>query len=104
MEKIVEQGMLYDFYGELLTDHQKRIYENAVYNDLSLAELAAENQISRQAIHDIIKRCDRILLEYESKLHLVEKFGVIKKQIHQLKDLSCDEEVSQLCNAILEEL
>ena len=40
MEKIVEQGLLYDFYGELLTEHQKNIYEDAVYNDMSLAEIA----------------------------------------------------------------
>ena len=40
MEKIVEQGLLYDFYGELLTPHQRRIYEDAVFNDLSLSEIA----------------------------------------------------------------
>ena len=39
MEKIVERGMLYDFYGELLTDHQKAIYEEAVFNDISLNNL-----------------------------------------------------------------
>ncbi|MDE6893741.1 MAG: DNA-binding protein, partial [Lachnospiraceae bacterium] len=48
MEKIVEQGLLYDFYGELLTEHQKKIYEDVVYHDLSLTEIAAENGISRQ--------------------------------------------------------
>ena len=41
MEKIVEQGLLYDFYGELLTEHQKAIYEDVVFNDLSLSEIAA---------------------------------------------------------------
>ena len=40
MEKIVEQTLLYDFYGELLTDHQKEIYEDAVFNDLPLSEIA----------------------------------------------------------------
>ena len=38
MERIVEQNLLYDFYGELLNDHQKKIYEDAIYNDLSLSE------------------------------------------------------------------
>ena len=70
MEKIVEQGLLYDFYGELLTPHQRRIYEDAVFNDLSLSEIAQEAGISRQGVHDLIKRCDRTLEEYESKLHL----------------------------------
>ena len=40
MEKIVEQTLLYDFYGELLTDHQKKVYEDVVFNDLSLSEAA----------------------------------------------------------------
>ena len=56
MEKIVEQGILYDFYGELLTQHQQKIYEDAVYHDLSLSEIAEEQGISRQGVHDLIKR------------------------------------------------
>ena len=40
MEKIVEQGLLYDFYGELLTEHQRNIYEGVVFNDMSLSEIA----------------------------------------------------------------
>ena len=49
MEKIVEQGLLYDFYGELLTEHQRRVYEDVVFNDMSLSEIAEEQGISRQA-------------------------------------------------------
>ena len=40
MDKLYEQTMLFDFYGELLTEHQRRVYEDAVYNDLSLSEIA----------------------------------------------------------------
>ena len=69
MEKIVEQGLLYDFYGELLTEHQKAIYEDVVFNDLSLSEIAKEKGISRQGVHDMIKRCDRILNGYEEKVN-----------------------------------
>lgn len=43
MEKIVQQTLLYDFYGELLNEHQKQIYEDAVFNDLSLSEIARES-------------------------------------------------------------
>ena len=64
MEKIVEQGLLYDFYGELLTEHQRRIYEDMVLNDLSPSEIAKEQGISRQSVHDLKKRCDKILEEY----------------------------------------
>ena len=60
MERIAKQAMLYDFYGELLTEHQKKIYEDVVYNDFSLSEIAEENGISRQGVHDLIRRCNKI--------------------------------------------
>ena len=88
MERIFEQTLLYDFYGELLTEHQQKIYEDAVYNDMSLSELASEYGISRQGVHDLIKRCDRILQGYESKLHLVEKFTGAKEKIHEIEQLT----------------
>ena len=88
MEKIVEQGILYDFYGELLTEHQRRLYEDAVYNDLSLREIADENGISRQGVHNLLRRCDKILEGYEEKLHLVEKFIRIRKKAEEMEELS----------------
>lgn len=81
MEKIIERGNLFDFYGELLTKHQQKIYSEAVFNDMSLSELSEEEGISRQGIHDLIKRCDRQLQSYEDKLHLIEKFQSIKKEV-----------------------
>lgn len=73
MEKIVEQGLLYDYYGELLTEHQKKIYEDVVYNNLSLNEIAEDEGISKQGVHDLVKRCDKTLSEYEDKLKLIER-------------------------------
>lgn len=112
MERIVEQGYLYDFYGELLTGHQQQIYEDFVQNDLSVSEIAKERGISRQGIHDLIKRCDRTLEEYESKLHLVEKFLDTKKQaeaIYQvilesqkIETVKEDSEMQQCLNRIEE--
>lgn len=104
MEKIVVQGLLYDFYGELLTDHQKQIFEDAVYNDMSLSEIANEKGISRQGVHDLIKRCDKILSDYESKLHLVEKFSKTKEKIIEINRIASQEEVKKLAKQILEEL
>ena len=89
MDKILEQALLYDFYGELLTAHQKEIYEQFVLDDLSLGEIAADAGISRQGVHDIVKRCARSLEEYERKLHLVEKFLAVKEKV------SCIDEISQ---------
>ena len=88
MIKIVEQSMLYDFYGEFLTEHQKNIYEDVVFNDMSPSEIAREECISRQGVHDLIKRCDKILRDYEDKLHLVERFMQTKKDVELIKKYS----------------
>jgi len=113
MEKIVEQGLLYDFYGELLTEHQKKIYEDVVYNDLSLAEIAQENGISRQGVHDMVRRCNRTLQGYEDKLHLIERFMQVKVNVSKLQELTEDmaltreeliTEARRLTGRILEEL
>lgn len=110
MNKILEQTLLYDFYGELLTEHQKRIYEDVVLNDYSFSEVAEEQGVSRQGVHDLVKRCNKILQDYESKLHLVEKFVTIKSKVETMEaGLRESEEVdkskltSQL-NDILENL
>lgn len=87
MERIVEQAFLYDFYGELLTEHQQQVYEDFVLNDLSLSEIAAERGVSRQGVHDLVKRCDKILEEYESKLHLVKKFLDTKQKVSRIYEL-----------------
>ena len=75
MNKILEQALLYDFYGELLTEHQKEIYEQFVLDDLSLSEIAESEGISRQGVHDLVRRCQKALEGYEAKLHLVERFS-----------------------------
>lgn len=111
----MEHGLLYDFYGELLTKHQQQIYEDAVYNDMSLAEIADIQGISRQGVHDLLKRCDKILEGYEQKLHLVERFDSVKERVTQISrltqeletDVSANESVRrirELSNEILEEL
>lgn len=111
MEKIVEQGLLYDFYGELLTRHQKRVYEEVVLNDYSFSEVAEDLGISRQGVHDMIKRCNKLLLGYEEKLHLVEKFVSLREQVGKIEKLAKEEtenlamrEITSICATILEEL
>ena len=111
MDKIIERNLLFDFYGDLLTERQRNIYQDAVYGDLSLSELADDYGISRQGVHDQIKRCDKTLEEYESKLHLVERFEKIKKYSNELleaADKSSDESlkkaVSEYTKRIKEQL
>ena len=112
MEKIVEQGLLYDFYGELLTEHQRNIYEAVVYDDMSLSEIADENGISKQGVHDLVKRCTRTLMEYENKLHMIRRFEAIRSQALELKRTTSSElekenlvsQINAISDRILEEL
>ena len=106
VEEKLQQAYLYDFYGELLNEHQRRIYEDFVFNDLSLGEIAGEEGITR--------RCGKKLSDYEKKLHLVEKFLSVKQdveeihrlaeQFHQTKDEQIVEQIATISNQILEEL
>ena len=111
MEKFVEQGYLYDFYGELLTERQQQVYESVVLEDYSLSEVAEDLGISRQGVHDMIRRCNRTLEEYEEKLHLVERFvdlrgkvGEIHKLTENEKDDPSMQKIGQIAAEILEEL
>lgn len=111
MNELLEQALLYDFYGELLTKHQKEIYEQFVLEDLSLSEIAENAGISRQGVHDLIKRCNKTLEGYEAKLHLVEKFLSVKKKVKELNTLLEQEtenelvkNIRQIAGDILEEL
>ena len=109
-EKIVEQGMLYDFYGELLTAHQKEIYEDLVYNDMSLNEIAAQYGISKQGVHDLIKRCTKTMQTYEDKLHMIARFNAIKGVTNEMislmndRNVAPDDDIRTLANRITEEL
>ena len=114
MDEILKQTLLYDFYGELLTPHQKEMYEQVVLEDYSLSEIAKEAGISRQGVHDMIKRCNKSLEEYEEKLHLVEKFVAVREKVHEIHGLTQHYEekdlnqvmnrIETLSHSILEEL
>lgn len=104
MDKIYEETLLFDFYGELLTDRQKQIYSDVVMNDLSLGEAAEEYGISRQGVHDTVRRCSKILNGYEEKLHLVRKFLDMKEKIRKIESLTEDVQIRKLAEEILEEL
>lgn len=114
IDKIVALSLLYDFYGELLSQHKKQIFTDYVLNDLSLSEIALEQGISRQGVHDIIKRCTKELTAYEDKLGLIHKFDKTREKVNQMKnlsfqlkqsgDLSIIDEIEELSNTILEDL
>lgn len=102
LEEIVQLSILYDFYGELLSNHKKQIFEDYILNDLSLSEIASEQGISRQGVHDIVKRCTLELKEYEAKLSLVCKFQSIKDKLNRIKNIVTDttntHDFTSICN------
>ena len=67
-------AMLYDFYGDLLTDRQKEFYDLYYNEDLSLAEIAENYGITRQGVRDVIVRAEAAMTEIEDKTHLIRRF------------------------------
>ena len=98
-EEIVELSLLFDFYGEMLGEHKKKIFEDYVLNDLSLAEIAEDEGISRQGIRHIVKKGEDQLLSLEAKLGIAKKHEetlMIKEElsriIGRLEAINSDEE------------
>ena len=80
-DDVTRQSLLYDFYGELLTERQKEVMELYNEENLSLAEIAEEFGISRQGVHDALHKAQKALEEYERKLGLVERFSATREAI-----------------------
>lgn len=91
MDKIVEEGLLYDFYGPLLTKRQREIYEKVVYEDLTLGEIAQAEGISRQAVYDLIARSTRLMRSYEEKLGMIGRFTAIRSLADTLAEAADNE-------------
>ncbi|MDD6351214.1 MAG: sigma factor-like helix-turn-helix DNA-binding protein [Lachnospiraceae bacterium] len=109
MEDKIRQGDLYDFYGMLLNPHQREVFEDYVLNDLSLGEIAENNGVSRQGVHDLIRRCTRQMEEYESKMQLIHKFHLISGNIHEMEkileeDSSIPEKAGKSLQKLTEEI
>ena len=77
---------LFDYYGELLTDKQKQYFEDYYFDNLTLSEISENNNISRNAVHKVLKEVEEKLNFYESKLKLLEKNNKVKKIIANLDD------------------
>ncbi|MEM1485524.1 sigma factor-like helix-turn-helix DNA-binding protein [Oscillospiraceae bacterium PP1C4] len=78
MAKNLDISLLLDFYGDMLTEKQRDVVELYYNEDLSLAEIAAHSQITRQGVRDSIKRAEGVLLGLEERLGLVKKFRRIQ--------------------------
>ena len=86
MEKNMELSLLFDFYGELLSEKVRRATELYYNDDLSLSEVAEDMGITRQGVRDLIKRAEGNLYGYEQKLGLYKRFLEMQKGLGSLKD------------------
>ena len=108
MEKILEQALLYDFYGELLTEHQKQVYEDVVLNDYSLSEVAESLGISRQGVFDNLSRTEALLRNMEEKTGCVRRDLRCRRTVKDVKRLALqlskceDRTVSELALQIID--
>lgn len=89
-------GDLYGFYRNMLTDIQQQYFEDYYFNDLSLAEIADNYQVSRQAVYDNLKRTSMSLEEYESKLHLMQHYLNMDHSLTQALSLLQDKKYTQV--------
>lgn len=108
LEKTVRMNILFSFYRELLTVKQAQYMSDYYEEDYTLAEIAANNNVSRQAIYDSIRRTEEILIDYEDKLRLVEEFDARKKVLHQIREhlnehYSEDQHLKSLLNEIIQD-
>lgn len=90
--------ILYDFYGELLNEDNKKYFEDYYFDNLSLGEIADNNNLSRNAIHKHIKTCESKLLFYEEKLKLYEKDKNLRIILNDMKDDLLKEKIEEILN------
>ncbi len=89
-EKIIEMSLLFDFYGQLLTPKQQEILRMYYEDNYTLAEIAEDLGISRQAVYDSIKKAEKTLHDYDEKLDLTHKFLETDEAIRKINDLIRD--------------
>ena len=88
------KALLYDFYGDLLTDRQKEFYDLYYNEDLSLAEIAENYGITRQGVRDVIVRAEAYLTEIEDRTGLIRRFHTMQSQLREIAD--CVRQVTDL--------
>ena len=104
-------ALLYDFYGDMLTDRQREFYDLYYNEDLSLAEIAENYGITRQGVRDVIVRAEAVLTELEDKTGIIRRFHKMQEQFTQIEsavtaiakrndDRYQDDELESLCDQI----
>ncbi len=111
MEKNVQISMLNQFYGKLLTQKQYEIIDDYYNQDLSLSEIAENNQITRQAVRDILKKGEKKLFKYEEKLQFMKrtlkqekKIEKVLSELTKIQQNDSDKQIADILENIKKEL
>lgn len=111
MEKNVEISMLCQIYGKLLTEKQYEFINDYYNNDLSLSEIAENENITRQAVRDIIKKGEKKLFEYEKKLEFMKRMSKqeniienVLKEIAKIDSKDTDKQIYKILEHVRKEL
>lgn len=96
MKKEIYLGILYDYYGDLLTDKQKEYFENYYFENLSLGEISENMKVSRNAIHKQLKVIEEKLLFFEEKLNIYKKEKQLKDILENTSDNKLKEEINKI--------
>lgn len=99
MEEVVYYNKLYDMYGELLTDTQKKYFEDYYFNNLSYSEMSETYGVSRNAIFKQLKFVTNKLIEYEDKLKLLDKINKISEIISSKVSKEEMDKINQIFNS-----
>ena len=102
MDDFVNKSWLFDIYGNLLNENQKKVYEYHVLDDLSFNEIATELGRTRQDSHDLYNRADKKLKELDEKLKLKDRFMQIEDYVNQINHLSSDKKIKSLKKRIID--
>lgn len=94
MAKDMTVALLFDFYGEMLTDKQRQVFQLYYEDDLSLSEIAENQAITRQGVRDAIKRAEQQMLDMEARLGLARRFREMQQGFAQI--LTAAEEIRLL--------
>ena len=87
-DKALRMTMLFDFFGDMLTDKQREYFDLYHNEDLSLSEIAERGGISRQGVYDIISRAEKTLAELECKTGVVDRWGQMRAELRRTQDLA----------------
>lgn len=111
MEDKVKISILLEIYGNLLTNKQKNLLDDYYNNDLSLSEIAENNEITRQAVRDILKKGEKKLFEYEEKLGIMKKnsiqeeqIAIILSEISKINSKDSDKEIARVLEDVKNKL